>query len=214
MSKVYGYIRVSTAGQDYDSQKNAIQLYLQNRGAHPNDYPSEYVCETVSGKVGFENRELKKLVERAELFGVGSKIYVSEISRIGRSLVDVLQFAQYAIDCGVTIVICNLDLTLDNSISSKTLVTIMGLAAELERTVLIERTRAGIRSAKEAAAAAGIAQKRRGGNKKYKLDAKHKEIAALLEKGVSKSSVAKIIGVSRNTLDATLSRIERQGRVI
>lgn len=201
MSKIYGYIRVSTAGQDYESQKNAIGSFFEKK-SFPNYCQCEYICETVSGKVSFENRELKKLVE----FGVGSKIYVSEISRIGRSLVDVLRFAQYAIDCGVTIVICNLDLTLDNSISSKTLVTIMGLAAELERTVLIERTRAGIRSAKEAAAAAGIAQKGRGENKKYKLDAKRKEIAALLEKGVSKSSIAKIIGVSRNTLDAALGR--------
>jgi len=200
MSKIYGYIRVSTAGQDYESQKNAISAFFEKKSLP--DCPCEYICETVSGKVSFENRELKKLVE----FGAGSKIYVSEISRIGRSLVDVLRFAQYAIDCDVTIVICNLDLTLDNSISSKTLVVIMGLAAELERTVLIERTRAGIRSAKEAAAAAGMIQKGRGENKKYKLDAKRKEIAALLEKGVSKSSVAKIIGVSRNTLDAALSR--------
>jgi len=90
-----------------------------------------------------------------------------------------------------------LRLTGTQDLQTTVIVTLFGLFAEIERTLLSLRT-------KEALAVAKAAGKRLGRPRgilgKSKLDGKKEEIKTLLALRVSKASIAKITGVDRATL--------------
>ena len=72
------------------------------------------------------------------------------------------------------------------------IVTLFGLFAEIERTLLSLRTKEALAVAKAAGKRLGRPQGRLG---KSKLDGKKEEIKTLLALRVSKASIAKITGV-------------------
>ena len=81
--------------------------------------------------------------------------------------------------------------------TSKVMVTIFSLLAELERDLISERTRTALAQAK----AAGKKLGRPKGPGKSKLDGREDEIKDLLSKGVTKANIARILGVAWGTLD-------------
>ena len=83
-------------------------------------------------------------------------------------------------------------LTTKNDMASKVQLTVFALLAELERDILSSRTRMGVQRAREAGKVLGKPKHCRHS----KLDSKTEEIQSLLEKNVSKSSIAKILDVT------------------
>ena len=77
------------------------------------------------------------------------------------------------------------------------MIALFGLFAEVERDLISERTKEGLVSAR---ARGRLLGRPKGALGKSKLDGKEGEIRMLLEKEVSKASVAKIMGVSRHAL--------------
>jgi DNA invertase Pin-like site-specific DNA recombinase len=81
---------------------------------------------------------------------------------------------------------------------SKVMVTMLSLFAELERDLISQRTKRAL----EAKKAAGVRLGRpKGSTSKSKLDGKEGLISDLLVKKVSISSIAKILEVSRGTVE-------------
>ena len=80
---------------------------------------------------------------------------------------------------------------------TKIIITLFGLFAEVERDLISERTKEGLARAKEQGRLAG---RPKGSLSTSKLDGKEGEITLLLQKGVSKTAIAKITGVNRSTL--------------
>ena len=76
------------------------------------------------------------------------------------------------------------------------MVTMFGLFAKIERDLISERTREGLQNARDKGKNLG----RPKGIGKSKLDGKEAEIKILLDKNVTKASIAKIIDVSRSNL--------------
>ena len=79
------YLRVSTDHQDAENQKTGILAYLTERG-------QTHVMlhtDTASGAVSWRERGLLPLLEQCE---PGDTIICAEVSRIGRSTVDVLDY--------------------------------------------------------------------------------------------------------------------------
>ena len=74
---------------------------------------------------------------------------------------------------------------------------LFGLFAEVERDLISQRTKEGLAAAR---AKGRLLGRPKGALGKSKLDGKEGEIRILLEKTVSKASVAKIVGVSRTAL--------------
>ena len=102
---------------------------------------------------------------------------------------------------------------LDNSMSSKITTVILGLAAEIEREFISMRTKEALDKRK----AAGLPLGRpKGKAERVKLDDREAEIKDLLKKGVSKRSIAKVIGCSHTALYDWLERrnvrIKPQGK--
>ena len=80
---------------------------------------------------------------------------------------------------------------------TKVMIALFGLFAEVERDLISERTKEGLAAAR---AKGRLLGRPKGSLGKSKLDGKEEEIRMLLEKTVSKASIAKIVGVSRTTL--------------
>lgn len=197
--KTIAYYRISTNKQDEASQRQIVADWLKQHPA--TDFREAY--DQASGALPWQERAIAFALRDCE---AGDTIVVSEISRIARSTVGVLTFLQAAAARGINVVAVRSGITLDGSTSSKIVVTVLAMAAEIERDLLRERTKAAL----QARAAAGLPIGRQPGakGKSNKLDGKEQEIAKLIEKKVSKSAIARILSVSRVTLDSFIKKQE------
>lgn len=202
MIKTTIYLRVSTDKQDEASQSQTIATWLES---HPAEGICNTITDTASGGTPWQKRGIATALEQSER---GDTIIVAEISRIARSTVGVLTFLQAAAEKGVTVHAIRSGITLDQSMSSKIVVTMLALAAEIERDLLRERTAAALQARKAAGKPIGRQVGAKG--KKNKLDGRMAEIQPLLDAGVSKAAIARILKVSRQTLHTYLSEMESQ----
>ena len=78
-----GYIRVSTETQDVKNQRHEILEYANNRGFRVD----EFIEIQISSRKDSEARGIDGLLERLK---AGDVLIVSELSRVGRSVVEVI----------------------------------------------------------------------------------------------------------------------------
>lgn len=193
---LYAYLRVSTDMQDVNSQKLGVLEYC---AAQKLGVP-EMVPDTVSGKVEWEKREIGKLLARCV---PGDVLVVAEISRLARSTLQVLEIMKTAASFDVAIHVVKNAMVMNGSMQSKIYATIFGLAAEIERDFISQRTREGLARCK----ADGIVLGRpHGVAKKLALDVQAKKIDEYLELKLNKRALAKLLDVSPNTLYEWLRR--------
>ena len=128
---------------------------------------------------------------------------VSELSRLGRSVGQIIQMIDQMIDDLITNRIRfvaikeNIELSGKQDIQTKVMVTMFSLFAEIERDLISERTKEGIAVARIKGKIIGRPKDSIG---KSRLDGKESEIRLLLEKAVGITSIAKIMEVSRTAL--------------
>jgi len=185
MSRTIGYLRVSTADQDLDKNKGDI-LKLANEKQLGN---VEWVEEKVSGAKDWKKRELGLAFSALH---EGDTIIVSELSRLGRSTLQILEIMKEAKEKGIAVHAVKGAWSLNGSMESKIVLTILAMVAEIERDLISERTKEGLRARK----AAGVILGRPKGPGKSKLDQHKDEIVALLKNGSTKTFVAKRYGSS------------------
>ena len=139
----YIYYRVSTEKQDYDQQRETVQNYLKRNGINE-DLPE--VVEKKSGAIKHTERKL------AELLGAcknGDTIFISELSRLSRTMTDLFNIIQEASEKGVTIIQTKDGTIIENtSIGGKALLFALSLAAEIELNNIRQRTKAGLSARK------------------------------------------------------------------
>jgi DNA invertase Pin-like site-specific DNA recombinase len=143
----YGYIRVSTDKQNLDSQKNLISRYCVD---HKINIDQWFELEMSSKK----STQLRRIDELISGLGPNDSVIVSELSRLGRSIKDVLNIIENitSIQQSRLIVIkqsLDLNPTNHNQPTNKILTTIFSMLAELERDFISERTKEGLRAVKE-----------------------------------------------------------------
>ena len=78
----YGYVRVSTDKQETENQRYEVFKYA-NRKKLGN---VEFVEETVSGRKSWKDRKLGNLIEEVQK---GDILIVTELSRLGRSMLEI-----------------------------------------------------------------------------------------------------------------------------
>ncbi|MGA3116966.1 MAG: recombinase family protein [Syntrophobacteraceae bacterium] len=189
MSRVIGYLRVSTSDQHLEKNKAEILNFANERRLGPVDW----VEETISGTVPWQQRELGKVMEQLQ---AGDTLIVSEISRFARSLRQILEVVETAKLKDVTLHALKGNWTIDNSLNSKVVVTILGLVSEIEKDLISMRTVEALAARK----AAGVKLGRPRGPGKSKLDQFRPEIVALLQNGSRKNFIAARYGVTEPTL--------------
>lgn len=185
----YAYIRVSTDKQDAKNQTYTVSNYISEK----NIGAASFVEETVSGKKPWRSRKLADIIN---LLQDGDTLIVTEMSRLGRSMLEIFEIFAICISKGVEVHIVKNGYILKNDINSKVMTFAFSLASELERELISSRT-------KEALARRRAEGKKLGrpkGSKSSKLDDKLQEIIALHKKGVNTTSIAKIFDVSQTAM--------------
>ena len=126
-------------------------------------------------------------------------IAVSELSRLGRSVSQIIFLIEKLIVKQVRLVAIKegIDLLGKADLQTKVMITLFSLFAEIERDLISERTKEGVAKAR---AKGKIIGRPKGVLGKSRLDGKEQEIQLLLQKGVSKSAIAKILEVPDPTL--------------
>ena len=187
----YAYYRVSTDKQDVEKQKHGVKEFAKRKQLKID----AFVEDQVSGTKNWKDRQLGDLLQNCNH---GDAIVFSEVSRIGRILLDILEFLKAAKEKGISLHIADLGMTIDDSIMSEVSITLFGMVAQIERKLISARTKTALAERK----AAGVKLGRPVGSTSVnqKLASNHIQIEEMLEKKVSIASIAKMNGVSWNTM--------------
>lgn len=199
MKKIVIFARVSTNIQDYERQVNELTALSQRN----NWIVSATFCEKVSGaKKNTERKELSKMIEYLRSNNI-NMVVVTELSRLGRDTLQVLEVIEQFNKLGISLYIQNYHietLTEDGRINpmSQFLITILAEVARMERKTIRERVESGYINYRANGGKVG----RKEGYRKSDVDMKEQymEEIRLLRKGISLRNISKITGTSINTI--------------
>ncbi|MBD3720979.1 recombinase family protein [Klebsiella pneumoniae] len=172
-----GYARVSTGDQNLDLQKNALVRA-----------ECEQIFEdTASGKTP-DDRGLRRAIRRLK---PGDSLVVWKLDRLGRSVRDLITLVSELQDRGIHF------RSLTDSIDTSTpagrfFFHVMSAPAEMERELIVERTRAGLAAARE--------QGRVGGRRRIMTREVVERCRQMLVNGASRQQVSAVIGVDVKTI--------------
>lgn len=194
--KNLGYLRVSTNEQELDSQRLALLDYAHKQGLQID----QFIRSQASSRRSREERQLEQVFEQ---LGPNDTLLVSELSRLGRSVGQIIQLVDELIQKEINLISIKEGIHLcgQQDLQSKVMITMFALFAELERDLLSRRTREGM----AAAQAKGTQVGRPKGSRKSRMDGKEEEIKTLLQKGISKTAIAKLMEIPRTTLASFIS---------
>jgi DNA invertase Pin-like site-specific DNA recombinase len=179
-TKTIGYLRVSTFNQELEKNKADILSLANNFDLGK----VNFVEEVVSGKVSWRKRKIAEILDDLK---AGDSIIVSELSRLGRSMLECMEILSVSLQKGVHVYAVKGNWKLDNSIQSKIIAMAFSMAAEIERDLISSRTTEALRHRK----AMGMKLGRPTGPGKSKLDQYRVEIEALLANGSSQRFIAR-----------------------
>ena len=187
----YAYIRVSTDKQTVENQRFEINKFLKTTGLKI-DF---WIEETISGTVAPKKRNLGKILEHVQQ---GDIIVCSELSRLGRNMFMIMSILNILMERGVIIYTVKEHYKLGEDLTSKVLAFAFSISAEIERTLISQRTTEALRRRK----ADGIKLGRPKGKKNshYKLSGCDKKIKLMLQEGYPKTLISKQLNVSTSTL--------------
>jgi len=133
---IYAYIRVSTDKQSVENQRFEILKYVDEKKIHVD----KWIEETISGSKKVNERKLGKLLKKMEKEDI---LIVTELSRIGRSLMEVMSILHQCMEQDIKVFTTKINerYELGNNISSQVLAFAFGLSAQIERDMISQRTK-------------------------------------------------------------------------
>jgi DNA invertase Pin-like site-specific DNA recombinase len=188
---IYAYVRISKDKQTTENQRFEILKFADEKRLQID----EWVDETVTGVQKARLRKLGPLLERMKANDI---LIVSEISRLGRSLMEVMSILYQLMEKDVKVFTVKERYELGNNINSKVLAFAFSLSAEIERSMISSRTKEALARKKSEGTLLGRPRGRL--STVTKLTGKEDDILELLRKKVSYSAIARIMGVNRATL--------------
>lgn len=151
-----------------------------------------------------KSAEKRTLDELKETLRKGDTLIVAELSRLGRSVGQIALLVDGLINSGIRVITIKegMELNGKRDMKTKVMLTMFSLFAEIERDLVSERTKEGLKRARVEGKLLG----RPKGTTSSKLDSKEREIEGYLAKGVNLANVARIFGVSWSTMKHFVSR--------
>lgn len=195
---IYGYLRVSSDEQDVNSQKQGVDGFASEKGWSIDKYITD---EGVSGGKDPDKRKLGPLLKIVQK---GDVIICSEISRLGRDLYMVMDILHFCMEQGCVIYTVKDKFILGDDIQSKVLAFAFGLSAEIERQMIRQRTKEGLKLRVKMGVLVGRPIGRTSDN--FEIDNKKDAIIEQYKWGVPLRRIASNFNVDRNTLDRALGR--------
>ena len=195
---VYGYIRVSSNKQTCEHQHFEIEQYAQQNNIIVNNW----IEETISSRKPLNKRKLGQLLEEIQ---DGDILIAAEISQLGRSLLEVMRILETCLNKNCQVWTLKEHYRLGNDIQSKVMAFAFGLSAEIERNLISQRTKASLDSIR--ATGKKLGRPFAAQSKKLKLSRNTKKVKKLLDMGLTKYRVAKIMDVSPATITHFIQRM-------
>ncbi|EAC6190685.1 recombinase family protein, partial [Listeria monocytogenes] len=193
-----GYARVSTVGQDLQTQIEK----LKNAGI-TDDY---LFIEKKSGTTTRNRHELENLLKQARN---GDHVFVTKIDRLARSIIDLNNVMNRFKEKGVSVTFLDNNMTFEadteNNAMQRLLFNVLGSFAEFERDMIVNRTGEGRQRAKAAGKKLG-----RTGQPEEKI---RRAIAMWKNRkqlDVSISEIVEDTGVPRATLYKKIKEMEKE----
>lgn len=184
------YLRVSTNDQELEKNKAAILSLANDKDLGK----VRFIEEIVSGKVSWRNRKIATILDELT---TGDTIIVSELSRLGRSMLECMEILSISTQKGICIYAIKGSWQLDNTIQSKIIAMAFSMASEIERDLISKRTKEALQARKQS----GLSLGRPKGPGKSKLDIFQPEIEALLANGSTQIFIAKRYGTTPANLN-------------
>jgi DNA invertase Pin-like site-specific DNA recombinase len=156
---------------------------------------SKWVEETISGTKSIQERELGKLMK---IMKKGDVLVCSELSRLGRNLLMIMGVLNECMERDIEVWTIKDNYRLGNDINCKVLAFAFGLSAEIERTLISQRTKEALARKKAEGVILGRPRGRK--SKVVKLTGREAEIQSLLDKKISIAAISRILGVHRITV--------------
>ncbi len=192
----YAYLRVSTDSQDVNNQKHGILGYSNRLGLSN----LVFVEDCVSGAKKWRQRRLGSLLEGLACNDV---IIFSEVTRMARSTIQVLEILELCMEKKINVHIAKQNMQLDGSMQSKIIATMLGLAGEIDREFIRMRTKEALAARKVKGQILG---RPKGPSKRLKLDDKREQIEKYRAMGLGIRATAKLLDVAPSTLSDYLKR--------
>ena len=192
---IYGYIRVSTDHQHTANQHHEIELFTAK-----NDMKiDKWVEEVISSRKPLHERRLGKILKKLKK---GDILIATELSRLGRNLLEVMGILQECLEKDCQIWTLKENYRLGADIQSKVLAFAFSLASEIERQLISERTKISLQRLKDEGRHLG----RPYGSSYQKLQKQHDRLMNLLDKGLTKAEIARSLGCSWLTVHRYMQR--------
>jgi DNA invertase Pin-like site-specific DNA recombinase len=209
MTKAAIFVRVSKQSQDYERQIHDLTAYAERQGYKV----VKTIAEKVSGaKSNDERHGITELLSLAASGGI-QKVLVTEVSRLGRRTSEILKILEELSDRGVSVYAQNYNLetlTPDrkrNPIASL-LFTLLAEFSRLERETLVERINSGLAEARRKGKTLGRPTGTTKDDEQFLKE--NAPVVRLLKQDFSYRQVAKLAGVSVNTVRKVKSFLEKE----
>ncbi len=192
---IYGYIRVSTDQQHTANQHHEIEIFTAKNSLSID----KWVEEIISSRKPLPERRLGKLLKKLKK---GDVLIATELSRLGRNLLEVMGILQNCLERDCQIWTLKENYRLGADIQSKVLAFAFSLASEIERQLISERTKVSLQRLKDEGRHLG----RPYGSSYQKLEKQHELLKNMWEKGASKAEIARRLDCSWLTVHRYIQR--------
>ncbi len=189
MSQTIAYIRTSTDKQDLNNQKLEILEWARKT----DQKVDSFVEITMSSRKTSKQRRIEEVLCMLTDTDI---LVVTELSRLGRSTVEVITLINELVARNIRVIILkqNLDIS-QHDMHSKIMITLFSLFAELERDLISLRTKEALAAKKQQGVILG---KPKGTLQKSKFDADLERIKELLKLGLSARKIATLLGYTNH----------------
>lgn len=196
-SVIWGYLRVSTKGQTIQGNKQAIILKCVEKGYNPVNI--KWIEEIVTGKKHWKQRKLNEIIEQLKKDDI---VITYELSRIGRTYLQIAEFMSKILEKEAKIFFCTNDFIFDSSVQSNALLFAFSISAQIERELTKERTKTAIENRR----ALGLPIGRPKGTNKLSLDPNLDAIKKMIDSGIKFKTIAEKYDVTQNTITNFVKR--------
>jgi DNA invertase Pin-like site-specific DNA recombinase len=189
MAKTIAYIRASTDKQDLNNQKLEIFEFAKKNKLEVDDF----IQMTISSRKTSKERRIDEMLS---VLNDADTLIVTELSRLGQSTAEVIGLVNELIKKQVRVIAIkqNLDMK-QHDMTSKVMITLFSLFAELERDLISLRTKEALANKRAQGIQLG---KPKGTIQKSKFDKDTIKIQELLGLGLSVRKIATFLGYTNH----------------
>lgn len=185
----YGYARVSTTGQDLESQ---IETLIKQGCKETNIYSEKFT--------GTKTKQRKELQRLLDVIKPGDELIVTKLDRLGRKTADIIKLIDKLLSEGIVVNVLSMG-RLDNSPSGKLMTTVVLAFAEFERDMIVQRTSEGKAYARK------HNKDYKEGRPRRKITDRYRKIYEFKQTHTYKET-EQMCGVSRSTIQRIVKQIE------